>query len=98
MVGFCKADINPLGPVQLYVAPTTAVVNKVKVEPWHTGLLLVGLGVPGVGLMVTFTVPAALVHPATVTVREYVPVAAKVALGIVGFCSADMNPLGPVQL
>ena len=42
---------------------------------------------------------ALLVHPLEfVTVSEYVPTIANVALDdTVGFCTFDVNPLGPVQ-
>ena len=48
----------------------------------------------------TATVDAAeLVHPATVTVTEYVPPWVVNALVVtVGFCTFDANPNGPVQL
>ena len=45
----------------------------------------------------TFVVPAAEVHPLTVIVTEYVPASAVVALLRVGFCSAAVNPFGPVH-
>ena len=45
----------------------------------------------------TFVVPAAEVQPATVTVTEYVPASAVVALARVGFCSDDVKPFGPVH-
>lgn len=45
----------------------------------------------------TATVPIALVQPFTVTVTEYVPVAAGVAPAMDGFCTAEVNPFGPVQ-
>ena len=56
------------------------------------------VGVAGVALTVAVVVPAADVQPETVTVTEYVPVAAVVALAIDGFWSADVKPFGPVQL
>lgn len=67
------------------MAPATAAVERLIVLPTHTGELLAGAGVAGVGLIVTAVVPAADVHPPTVTVTLYVPVAAVVTLGIVGF-------------
>lgn len=70
MEGFCAEEEKAFGPVQLYVAPATVGVVRVKVEPAHMGLLLPAVGVAGVGLIVTLTVPATLVHPATVTVTE----------------------------
>ena len=97
-VGFCNDDVNPPGPVQEYVAPATAVVVRLMVCPVHTGLLLPGAGVEGIGFTVAVTVPAALVQPPTVTVTEYVPDAAVVAPAMPGSSSEEVNPLGPVQL
>ena len=42
-------------------------------------------------------VAAVDVQPKTVTVTEYVPDAAVVALEMLGFCALLMKPLGPVQ-
>ena len=97
IVGFCSVEVNALGPVHEYVAPATAAVERFKEAPAHTGPLLVGAGVAGMEFTKTSTVPAALVHPFTVTVTEYVPVAAVVAEGMVGFCTDDVKPLGPVH-
>ena len=52
----------------------------------------------GTALTVAVVVDAALVHPFYVTVTDYVPVAAVVAFAIDGFCKAETNPFGPVQL
>jgi hypothetical protein len=95
MVGFCKVDENPLGPVQLYVAVPTTV--RFKFCPEHKGELLPGEGIPGIAFTVTLITPAGLVQPATVVVTEYPPVATDEAPVIVGFCNADVNPLGPVH-
>jgi hypothetical protein len=46
----------------------------------------------------TTVVPAALVHPLTVTVKLYVPAMAVVADDLTGFCNVDVNPPGPDQL
>jgi hypothetical protein len=51
-VGFCTADVNPLGPVQLYAAPDTAGVLKARAEPAHTGPLLPADGVEGIAFTV----------------------------------------------
>lgn len=83
--GFCTADVNPFGPVQLYVAPATALVVRFSVAPTHNGLLLEGVGAAGIGLTVTAVVPAALMQPLTVMVTEYVPVASVVAAAMDGF-------------
>ena len=58
---------------------------------------MVAVGGAGVALTTTFVLPAAEVQPFTVTVTEYVPASAVVALVRVGFCSAEVNPFGPVQ-
>lgn len=53
----------------------------------------------GIGLTVTVVVPIELVHPETVAVTEYVPAIAGVAETLTtGSSSADVKPLGPVQL
>src|SRR5260370_39881391 len=67
------------------------------VAPSQYGPPLVAVGVAGVALTMTFVVPAADVHPLTVTVTEYVPASAVVALARVGFCNAEVKPFGPVQ-
>jgi hypothetical protein len=58
------------------------------------------VGVGGRGFTTTLTVPAALVHPPTVTVKEYVPEAAVVSAApvIVGLRAAEANPFGPDQV
>jgi hypothetical protein len=67
------------------------------VEPAQYGPPLLALGVAGVALTTTFVVPAADVQPLTVTVTEYEPPSAVVALARVGFCSAEVKPFGPVH-
>src|SRR5436190_7189 len=67
------------------------------VAPSQYGPPLVAVGVAGVALTTTFVLPAALVQPLTVTVTEYVPASAVVALLRVGFCSVDVKPFGPVH-
>ena len=54
-------------------------------DPAHNGVFAPAVGVGAAGLTVTATVPAALLHPATVTNTEYVPVAAVLVEAIVGF-------------
>jgi hypothetical protein len=49
IVGFCNAEVNPFGPVHEYVAPLTAGVERLSVDPTHNGLLLVTVGVDGDG-------------------------------------------------
>ena len=67
MVGFCKALEKLIGPVHAKVAPATKGVERFIVAPAHTAGL-VAVGVAGVGLTTKLVVPAALVHPFTVTV------------------------------
>jgi len=47
MLGFCTEDINPFGPVQLYVAPVTVGVERPRVPPAQIGPLLLAVGVAG---------------------------------------------------
>ena len=70
---------------------------RFNVVPTHRGELLPAVGV---GKAFTTTVADAVaVHPfASVTLTVYVPASAAVTLLIVGFCTADVNPFGPVQL
>ena len=97
MLGFCDDDVKPFGPVQLYVAPDTVDAKRFNVDPAHTGPLLVAVGAEGIAFTVAATVPAVLVHPETVTVTEYVPVAAVVAPEMLGSSNEDENPFGPVH-
>jgi hypothetical protein len=72
-------------------------VKSAIVAPAQYGPPSVAVGVAGMGLTTTFVVPAAEVQPLTVTVTEYVPESAVVALVRVGFCSAEVKPFGPVH-
>src|SRR4051794_41448385 len=96
-VGFCSADVKPFGPVHEYVAPATAGVESEIVAPSQYGPPFEAVGVAGIGLTVTEVEPAAEVQVLTVTVTEYVPASAVVALVRVGFCSEDGKPFGPVH-
>src|SRR6185369_1121554 len=84
-------------PVHAYVAPATVGVESWIVAPSQYGPPFDAVGVAGVGLTTTEVVPAAEVQPLTVTVTEYVPASAVVALARVGFCSAEVKPFGPVH-
>ena len=70
IVGFCEAEEKLFGPVHAYVAPDMVAAVKLRVVPTQMGELLPAVGATGVALMVTEVVPAAPVHPATVTVTE----------------------------
>jgi len=97
MEGFCDEEEKPFGPVHEYVAPTILLAVKFKVLPAQIGELLPAVGAAGIALTVTVTVPAGPVHPATVAVTEYVPVAAVVAFAMEGFCEDEEKPFGPVH-
>src|SRR3954454_21341548 len=96
-VGFCREDVNALGPVQAYVAPVTVGVKSAIVSPPQYGPPLDADGVAGGAFTTTVVVPAAEVQPATVIVTAYVPASAVVALERVGFCCAEVKPFGPVH-
>jgi hypothetical protein len=68
------------------------------VAPVHKGPLLLAVGVAGNGLTTTVVDPAALGQPLTVIVTVYVPASVGSTLVIVGFLTAEVKPLGPVQL
>lgn len=66
----------------------------VEVVVTHTGAAIVD---DGLSLTVTVVVPGSETHPFTVTVTEYVPASAEVALAIVGFCRLEVKLFGPVH-
>ena len=70
VVGFCSAEVKPLGPVHAYVALATVGVERWTVVPLHTGPSFDAVGVAGIGLTTTVVEPAAEVQPLTVTVTE----------------------------
>jgi hypothetical protein len=96
-VGFCRDEAKPFGPLHAYVAPATVGVESEMVAPSQYGPPFEAVGVAGVGLTTTVVVPAAEVQPDTVTVTEYVPASAGVALERVGFCRDEVKPFGPVH-
>ena len=98
IVGVLDVEVNPPGPVQLYVAPVTVGVERLSVAPSHKGPLFVAVGVAGVGLITTVVEPAALLQPLTVIVTLYVPALATVTLVMLGVLDVEVNPPGPVQL
>src|SRR5437763_1539006 len=89
--------IEPLTIVQNHVVAT----GPVAVLPVELGQRVAGVGVmvggAGFAFTTTVVVPAAEVQPLTVTVTEYVPASAVVALARVGFWSAEVKPFGPVH-
>lgn len=84
MVGLCKVDVKPFGPVQLYVAPVIVSALIVIVDPWQTGELLFVRGAAGVGFAATYTldiIGGQLVAP-SLTATEYVPAAETDVVGV----------------
>jgi len=79
----------PLGALEIRVTPPP---TQNVIEP-----TLEIEGVAGVALTVTLVVPVAEVQPLSVTFTEYVPLIDVVAFAIVGFCSVEVNPFGPVH-
>jgi hypothetical protein len=79
------------------VALATVGVEREIVPPEQYGPVFDAVGVAGIGFTTTLVVPAAEVQPLTVTVTEYVPASAVVALERVGFWSNEVKPLGPVH-
>jgi hypothetical protein len=68
IVGFWSLEVNPLGPVQAYVAPVTSVAVRCNVEPGRTGLSLPAVGAEGIAFTVTLVVPAEDGQPLIVAV------------------------------
>ena len=56
MTGFCKEEVNPLGPVQLELAPAMVDANKLIAPPAHTGELEPTTGAAGSGVVATMAV------------------------------------------
>lgn len=85
--GFCELLVKVLGPFHdQETAPANAVeAVKFKVLSAQIGPLLEATGVDGVSLITTFTDPAGEIQLFNVAVTLYVPLAASVAEGIVGF-------------
>ena len=97
IVGFCRFEVKPFGPVQEYVAPVTVEALSWIVAPAQYGPPLLAVGVCGFAFTVTVVVPAVELQPLTVAVTEYVPAIAVVALAIVGFCRLEVKLFGPVH-
>ena len=67
-VGFCTAEVNAEGPVQVYVAPAIVLAVRLILFPVQTGLLLPDVGAAGVVLITTTVDPNGLIQPPTVAV------------------------------
>jgi len=83
---------------QLYVAPAPAEGTEALL-PEEFGQIDVGadIAAEGSARMTTVVVAAGELQPLTVAVTPYTPAAESGADRICGFCSLDVNPLGPVQ-
>jgi hypothetical protein len=90
--------IVPLAIVHEYVAPIPASGTEAEfpAELGHTedGAVITA---DGDVLTTAFVMATGDAQPATVAVTPYVPEAATVADGMVGFCWLDVNAFGPVQ-
>jgi len=68
MVGFCRLDVKPFGPVHEYVAPLIVDALSWIVAPSQYGPVLEAVGAAGIGLTVTWVAfDAAPVQPEAVT-------------------------------
>jgi len=92
--GFCVPEAKPPGPVHAYVDPPPD--DKLAVAPVQTVLPLTVIA--GAVLIVTGVVTVAVQLFALVAVTVYMPLAAAVTFVMDGFCEAELNPLGPLQL
>ena len=88
--------MKPFGPVHAYVAFAIVEAVSASVPPPQIGPPFAAVGAGG-GVFTVTPVLAAVEQPLTVAVTTYVPVAAAVAFGSVGFWSAELNPFGPVH-
>lgn len=86
--GFCAAEVNPPGPVQLYEAPATVCACSVADPPTHTGRTGAEAKAGGSGFTVTVNV-APVAHEPAAGVNVYVVVA-------VLFAAGDHVPLMPL--
>ena len=81
----------------MYTPPVKLFAKSVRLSPEQIGELLDTTGADGVRSTTTATVLCALVQPPTVTVSEYVPVAAGVTFVMDGSSNADEKLFGPVH-
>ena len=96
MVGLCRLDVNPLGPVQEYelIPPGPPVSWMVWPTQYGPPLEAVAVG----AAFTTTMVEAEFAQPLElVAVSVYEPAFVVAAFEIVGFWRLDVNPLGPVQ-
>src|SRR3954453_12105564 len=97
MVGVRSDDVKPFGPVQAYVAFATAGGESEIVEPSQYGPPFVATGAAADVLTATLVLPASETQPLVVTITEYAPASATVALARAGLWAVEVKPFGPVQ-
>jgi hypothetical protein len=68
IVGFWLVEVNPSGPVQLYVAPGTVEAVRLRVEPESIGPLLPAVGAAGMSFTTATVMPARELQPLAVAV------------------------------
>ena len=87
-------------PLRYHWLPVVALEVSVTLPPAQnvTGPAGVIVGVAGFAFTTTVVEPAADGQPLTVTVTEYEPLFATVAFAMVGFCTFEVNPFGPVHV
>ena len=91
-VGFCRVLVKPPGPVQLYMAPATDEFTFNEMDGIQTSDPPVAI-ISGAVLFSGTVIEAVVVQP-----PEMVPVTMyKPPLLMTGFCSDEVNPLGPVH-
>ena len=98
MLGFCNVELNPFGPVQLYVAPAITLAVRSNVDPEQIALLLPAVGATGLGEIATTVVPCGLVQVPRVATTVYVPAANAVTPVMLGLCVEAAKAFGPDQL
>jgi hypothetical protein len=99
ITGFCRFDVNPLGPVQLQEVALVALPVNVKVPPSHIGLgVAVAVTEPGRESTTTGSVDPAEGCPQELPAfNVYTPAPAGVILTITGFCTVEVKPFGSAR-
>ncbi|GAC1589900.1 MAG: hypothetical protein NVS3B19_10160 [Ginsengibacter sp.] len=98
IIGFCRFDEKPFGPLQLYVAPGINSAERFKVDPSQIGPLFEIFAAGGILLTTTLVVDKPEAQLFTVVIRLYLPALDLPILSIDGFCKLEVKPFGPVQL
>lgn len=78
--------------------PVPVICTTPSVDPQPVGLVIVPKAITGIGLIITFCVAVADVHPFADTYKLYVPAFVAVVFDIEGLCMAEVNPFGPLQV